>query len=277
MPNALRLLILGAHPDDPDFHAGGLAAIYRSLGHTVKMISLTNGDAGHQQMEPAALAIRRRAEAAAAGRVIGAEYLTWDHHDGTLQPTLELRFQVIREIRTFQPDLLLTHRTNDYHPDHRAVGNVVRDASFMVTVPRIVPDVPILRRDPVVAYMPDRFTKPYPLAGDVVVDTTEHVDTVVDMLCCHESQVYEWLPYNRGVLDQVPPDPNQRPDWVKTWYLERLRPFAESYRQELVKTYGPQRGSQIEFAEVFEISEYASPLDAAARRRLFPFLPDPSP
>src|SRR5690606_27113077 len=120
-----------------------------------------------------ALAERRRAEAAAAGNVIGATYVTWDNHDGMLQPTLEVRWQVIREIRTYRPHLVLTHRPNDYHPDHRAVGNVVRDASYMVTVPAVVPDVPVVQKheEPVVAYMPDRFTKPYPLQPDAVIDT----------------------------------------------------------------------------------------------------------
>ena len=276
MSNApLRLLILGAHPDDAEFHAGGLAAIYRGLGHVVKMVSLTNGDAGHHEISGEELAARRRAEAAASGRLIGAEYVTWDHHDGQLQPTLELRWQVIREIRTFAPDLVLTHRPDDYHPDHRAVGNVVRDASYLVTVPPVVPDVPILRKDPVVAYMSDRFTKPYELEAHVALDITEQVDTVVEMLCCHVSQVFEWLPYNRGVADQVPQGEAQRRQWVKDWYLARVRPLTERYRQRLVETYGPTRGGQIEFAEVFEISEYAAPLDDAARRRLFPFLPKP--
>jgi LmbE family N-acetylglucosaminyl deacetylase len=136
MSDPLRLLILGAHPDDAEFHAGGLAAIYRRLGHVVKMVALTNGDAGHHQMHGPELAARRRQEAAAAGAVIGAEYVAWDHHDGFLQPTIELRLEVIRELRRFRPDLVLTHRPDDYHPDHRAVGNVVRDASYMVTVPR---------------------------------------------------------------------------------------------------------------------------------------------
>ena len=134
----LRLLILGAHPDDADVHAGGLASIYRQLGHVVKMISVTDGGAGHHQRSSAELAEIRRAEAAAAGKVIGAAYETWGNPDGELQPTLEVRHQIIREIRTFQPDLLLTHRTNDYHPDHRAVGQVVQDASYMVTVPLVV-------------------------------------------------------------------------------------------------------------------------------------------
>jgi LmbE family N-acetylglucosaminyl deacetylase len=273
MSAPLKLLILGAHPDDAEFHAGGLAAIYRKLGHTVKMIALTNGDAGHHRMSGPPLAERRRQEAAAAGRVIGAEYLTWDNHDGQLMPSLEVRYQVIRELRTFQPDLVLTHRTNDYHPDHRAVGNVVRDASYMVTVPPVVPDVPILRKDPVVAYMPDPFTKPYPLQPDVVIDITDQVETVVDMLCCHESQVFEWLPFNRGIEDQMPTDPAQRRAWLREWYCERPRRYAQRFRDRLMQTYGGARGEKIEYCEAYEVSEYAAPLTDQARRRLFAFLP----
>ena len=68
--NRLRLLILGAHPDDAEYHAGGLASIYRQLGHDVKMVSLTDGSAGHHKKPRAELAAVRREEAAAAGREI---------------------------------------------------------------------------------------------------------------------------------------------------------------------------------------------------------------
>lgn len=270
---ALRLLLLVAHPDDAEFHSGGLMSIYRRLGHTVKVVTLTNGDAGHHLMSGAQLAARRLEEAAAAAAVIGAASEVWDHHDGQLEPSLALRWQVIRAIRTFQPDLVLTHRTNDYHPDHRAVGHVVRDASYMVTVPAVVPDVPALLRDPVVAFMSDRFTKPCPLAADVAIDITSEVDTVVNMLACHRSQVFEWLPYNRGRLDEVPRGEAGRLRWLRQWYLERVRPLADRYRRELVATYGPERAESIEAAEVYEISEYAQPLDHAQRQRLFSFLP----
>lgn len=268
----LRLLILGAHPDDAEFHSGGLATIYRRLGNTVKMVSMTNGDAGHHQISGPALAARRKEEAAAAARVIGAISEVWEHHDGRLEPTLELRWQVVRELRTFAPDLVLTHRANDYHPDHRAVGNVVRDASYLVTVPTLVPETPILRKDPVVAYMPDRFTRPTPLKGDVVVDVTGEIETTVDMLACHRSQVFEWLPYNQNIVDQLPADDAGRRRWLREWYLQRLRPQADRYRAELVVAYGENRGAAIEYAEIYEISEYASPLNDEARERLFPFV-----
>src|SRR5581483_9144549 len=171
-----------------------------------------------------------------------------------------LRWQVIREIRTFKPDLVLTHRTNDYHPDHRAVGSVVRDACYLVTVPALVPEAPALTRDPVVAFLPDRFTKPVPLSGDVVVDVGKYLDVIVDMLACHRSQMFEWLPVNQRLSHQVPADEAGQRRWLGDWYTDRLRPQADRYRNQLVARYGEIHGQAIQFAEVFEVSEYAAPL-----------------
>lgn len=266
----LRLLILGAHPDDAEYHAGGLAAAYRQLGHEVRMISLTNGAAGHHQMPPAAMAPLRREEAAAAGRVIGAVYETWDIPDGELMPTLDVRRRVIREIRTFRPDMVLTHRTCDYHPDHRAVGQAVQDASYLVTVPNVLPEVPPLFKDPVVAYMADLFTKPLPLVPDVVLDVTDRIETIVRMLACHRSQVFEWLAYEEGVLETVPAGEAEKLVWLREWYLQHIRPRADRFRPQLIAAFGEDRGRQIEAAEVYEISEYAAQPDAARRERLFP-------
>jgi N-acetylglucosamine malate deacetylase 1 len=266
----LKLLILGAHPDDAEYHAGGLVAIYRELGHTVKMVSLTNGAAGHYQRSPESLGPLRRQEAAAAGRVIGATYETWDIPDGELMPTLDVRLRVIREIRTFAPDLVLTHRTSDYHPDHRAVGQLVQDASYMVTVPNVLREVPALKKDPVVAYMADLFTKPCPLVPDVVLDATERIPTIVAMLACHRTQVFEWLPYHDGILQNVPTDETEKLAWLREWFLDHARPRAARFRRELIAAYGPQRGNEIEACEAYEISEYASRPDAARREQLFP-------
>lgn len=268
--NRLRLLILGAHPDDAEYHAGGLASIYRQLGHAVKMVSLTDGSAGHHEKPRAELAAVRREEAAAAGREIGASYEVWDIPDGELMPTLEVRHRVIREIRTFAPDLVLTHRTCDYHPDHRAVGQAVQDASFLVRVPHVVPEAPPLRSDPVVAYLPDLFTRPCPMAADVVLEITEHVDRIVAMLACHGSQVFEWLPYLDGATDRVPKEETERRTWLRAWYAACVRPRAERFRRELIAAYGEARGRAIEFAELYEISQYGARPDGEMLRRLFP-------
>jgi LmbE family N-acetylglucosaminyl deacetylase len=266
----LRLLILGAHPDDAEYHAGGLAAIYRRLGHDVRIVSMTNGQAGHHQRPPERMAELRREEAAAAGRVIGAQYVTWDLPDGELMADLATRHRVIREIRTFAPDMVLAHRPYDYHPDHRAAGQLVQDATYLVTVPNVLRDTPALFRDPVVAYMPDLFTRPCPLVPDVVLDVTEQAETIVRMLACQRTQVFEWLPYEEGVLDQVPAGEDEKLPWLREWYRRHMIPRAERFREELIAAYGPERGRRIEFCEVYEISEYAASADLDLRRRLFP-------
>ncbi|MFK5924552.1 MAG: PIG-L family deacetylase [Verrucomicrobiota bacterium] len=269
----LRLLLIVAHPDDAEARCGGLMSIYRQAGHAVKWISVTNGDAGHHLTSGPPLAKIREQESAQAAAVITADYEVWDAHDGQLEATLEMRWQVIRAIRTFKPDLVLTHRTCDYHPDHRAVAQLVQDASFSVTVPAIVPDTPALPRDPVIAYMADLFTRPTPLRPDVVIDVDEHHDTIIEMFSCHVSQAFEWLPYNWGIADTVPDDAPDRKKWMEKHYMPRLYgAVAESYRQQLIDHYGEKQGRHTEYAEVYEISEYACQLDEEKRSQLFWFL-----
>jgi LmbE family N-acetylglucosaminyl deacetylase len=268
-----RILVIGAHPDDADIKTGGTSAQWCSLGHEVRLVSLTNGQAGHQTMYGPELARRRRAEAEAAAAVIGATYLVLDHPDGELDDRLEYRAQVIRVIRAFRPDLLLTHRPTDYHPDHRFAGLLVQDASYLLTVPGICPDTPHLERSPVILYFSDAFKRPCRFEPQVVVDIEAEFDRLVGMLHCHQSQFYEWLPYNAGYLDQVPAGEAERRRWLAERIGRRIRPLADRYRDLLVRTYGPERGSQVKYIEAFEVSEYGAPLDAAARARFFPFLP----
>ncbi|MCS7047570.1 MAG: PIG-L family deacetylase [Gemmataceae bacterium] len=270
----LRLLIIGAHPDDADYAAGGTAALYRDHGHVVHMVSLTNGDAGHHERTGPDLARRRLAEANAAAAVIGATYEIFPIHDGELLPTLENRAAVIRLIRRFEPDLILTHRPNDYHPDHRYTSQLVQDAAYMVTVPAVAPGVKHLAKNPVIAYLPDTFVRPYPFTPSVAVDVGAVLDKIVHMLCCHQSQFFEWLPYNVGILHEVPQDASDRRLWLEQQVRDRLRQQADRFRHVLSACYGPDRGRRVEYAEAFEGCEYGSPLDAVAARRLFPFVPD---
>jgi LmbE family N-acetylglucosaminyl deacetylase len=266
----LRLLVIGAHPDDPD-KVGGTMARYVALGHTVKLVSLTNGDAGHQSMGGGPLARIRTEEARCAGAVIDSEYITLDNHDGELMPTLEVRRQVIRVIREFKPDMVFTPRVDDYHPDHRATAELVRDAAYMVTVPNVVAKTPHLEKNPVFVNVEDRFTRPSPFDPVIVVDVGPFVEKKVDMYHCHTSQMYEWLPYNRGGLDEVPEGDAAR----RAWLAERLkagwRRTADRFRDKLVELYGQEKGSKIEFAEAFEISEYGWMPSDEDLKRLFPF------
>ncbi len=270
MADPLRLLIIGAHPDDADYAAGGLAALYRQAGHTVKMVSMTNGDAGHHDICGVELADRRRREATTAGAIIGASYEILDNHDGELMPTLENRRTVIKLIRTYRPDLVLTHRPNDYHPDHRYTSQIVQDSAFMVTVPPIVPDVPHLRQNPVIAYLPDDFRRPYPFSPAVAMDVGPVVDKIIDMLHCHTSQFYEWLPYNARRDAEVPRSEQERRAWLAEQVRARLRARAERYRELLMDRYG-EKGKDVEFAEAFEPCEYGATLTNEAMVRLFSF------
>ncbi len=269
----LSILIIGAHPDDADIKAGGTAAHWCAGGHKVRLVSLTDGRAGHHAMPGPALVKRRRAEATAAAAVIGATYDILAHHDGELDDRLENRREVIRLIRSARPDLIITHRSNDYHPDHRFTGLLVQDASYLLTVPSICPEVPHLAACPVILHFSDAFTRPCRFEPDVVVDIDDVFDRVVDMLHRHESQFYEWLPYNAGHPEQVPQGDVARRAWLAGRIRERIEPLADRYRDAVVQTYGEDRGAKVRLIEAFEVSEYGAPLDAAARARLFPFLP----
>jgi LmbE family N-acetylglucosaminyl deacetylase len=266
----LNIIAFGAHPDDCDQRAGGTAAKYAALGHRVRFVSVTNGDAGHQTEGGGALAARRRAEAQEAGRRIGIEYIVLDNHDGELLPTLKPREEIIRQIRQWNADVVLAPRPNDYHPDHRYTGMLVQDAAYMVVVPNIAPDTPALRRNPVFMYFQDGFQKPQPFSPDVAVAIDDVIEKKVDMLDAHVSQMYEWLPWVAHTLDSVPKDAAARRRWLRE---TRAGQPTAAVRATLVKWYGPEQGKAVRHAEAFEICEYGSRPDEAAIRKLFPFLP----
>jgi LmbE family N-acetylglucosaminyl deacetylase len=264
----LNIIAFGAHPDDCDQRAGGSAAKWAALGHRVRFVSVTNGDAGHQTEGGGALAARRRAEAREAGRRIGIEYITLDHHDGELLPTLGAREDIIRQIRQWNADLVLAPRPNDYHPDHRYTGVLVQDAAYMVVVPNIAPDTPALRRNPVFMYFQDGFQRPNPFHPDVAVAIDEVIEKKIDMLDAHVSQFYEWLPWVAGTLEEVPSGAAERRTWLGQ---RRTGQPSPAVRESLIKWYGPQKGNAVRHAEAFEICEYGTRPDEAMIRRLFPF------
>jgi LmbE family N-acetylglucosaminyl deacetylase len=270
-----RLLVIGAHPDDPDIRAGGLACSCAETGHDVRFVSMTDGRGGHHERHGPELVDRRRREAAAAAEVAGIEYRVLDNPDGRLEPTLENRERVIRLIREYDPDVVLTHRPNDYHPDHRYTSRLVRDAAYMVTVPNVRPDVSALASNPVFAYLSDTFERPYPFTPEVIVPIDEAmVERKYEMLDRHESQMYEWLPYTEGVLETAPDDPEERREWLAMdpiSGLEEMRNTAERFRDRLVDRYGEKRGRAIGYAEAFELSEYGADLTSELADDLFSF------
>src|SRR6266542_3725163 len=140
----VRIIMIGAHPDDCDEDGGGTAALFAQMGYAVKFVSVTNGDAGHQTLKGKELAKRRFAETQESRKRLGVTYDVLDNHDGQLLPTLDVRLAIIRKIREWNADVVIAPRPNDYHPDHRYTGVLVQDAAYMVSVPNIAPDVPAL-------------------------------------------------------------------------------------------------------------------------------------
>lgn len=269
----MNVVCIGAHPDDCEAFAGGTCVKWARLGWRVLFVSITNGDIGHHEMAGGPLAKRRAKESRSSAARAGVEQLVLGHHDGELEPTLEVRKEVVRIVRNWHADIVLTHRPNDYHPDHRYTSVAVQDAAFMVTVPHFCPEASPLEKNPVFLYLVDAFTKPVPFQPDIAVDIDDVIDVKWDMLDAMESQMYEWLPWLDGTLDTVPKDPQDRREWLTTAMSPFFQAHREIARPALLKWYGPDAEKGIRWAEPFEICEYGRRPSDAEILDLFPFLP----
>ncbi len=289
MKKGLKILMIGAHPDDNDICGGGTALRYLENGCRVRFLSVSDGRCGHHRLSPEETARRRKAETAAVAKLTGIEYDVWDVPDGEVTANLETRRRMIRYIRAYAPDVVFTHRTIDYHPDHRNASLLVQDASYMLTVPNFCPEAPAMRHMPVIMFFDDRFKNPV-FVPDVVVATDGVIDKKFEMYHCHTSQMYEWLAYTHGDEALVPADPAKRLEWYRSPRIPRDRALtlaeimpnvtnnhneyreaipAAKYRAELIKRYG-KAGERIVFAEAFALSEYGAQLTEEKIKRLFP-------
>jgi LmbE family N-acetylglucosaminyl deacetylase len=268
----LRIIAFGAHPDDNELRLGGTAAKWAALGHQVKFVAVTNGDIGHWREAGGPLARRRTAEVEAVAKILGITTQVLDIHDGELEPTLENRRTITRLIRDWKADIVLGHRPNDYHPDHRAVGQLVQDASYMVTVPFFCPDTPHLERNPVFLSYQDNFTRPNPMQADIVVAIDDVVEKKLAATEAMPSQFYEGGA--NGGPELVPTDAagkTKRANEVREGFKRRFSGPAQRFRAKLRELYGAERGDKVQYAEAFEISEYGRRPNAEEIRRLFPF------
>lgn len=287
-----KIMMIGAHPDDCDFRCGGIAVKYAKMGYRVKFLAAVNGNGGHHEMTPQETAERRYKETQRVAELAGIEYDVWqDSSDCELMPTLENRKRLVKHIREFEPDMIICSRPNDYHADHRAISQLVQDASYLLIVPHFCPEVPALKKTPVIMHFYDHFQNP-PFKADVIVDIDDVIEEKFRLLDCHVSQVYEWLPFTKGTLQDVPKDPAERFEWLHCPRVPRDGiPLDESilyknligsqceyreavatvkYRDLLIKRYGEQ-GRTTMFSEAFAVSEYGAPLTEEQEKELFPF------
>ena len=278
--------MIGAHQDDNEFRCGGLAHKYVKMGYEVRFLSMCNGCGGHHIMTPQETTARRAKESAAVAKLLGITYDVWDVDDCNLVADLATRKRLIRYIREFAPDLIIAHRPNDYHADHRASGQLVMDASYLLTVPNECPEAPAMRYMPVIMYNEDRFKNP-DFCPTVVLDMDDEIDTKLAIADLNVSQVYEWLPYTEEGVE-VPEDREERWAFLKGMeitadttdeevmaaprgYAVRFAKTAARFRKQLIERYGEEKGSKIRYAEAYELCDYGHPLTEELKKALFPF------
>lgn len=283
----MKILFLGAHADDIEILGGGTALKYLKSGHEVRFLVMTDGRGGHQEMAPEEIMLRRKQETQAVAALTGIRYDVWDVADGELVADLENRKKLTAYIREYAPDVIFCHQPNEYHPDHRAAGMLLQDVSYLLIVPNFCSEAPAMKHTPVMLYYADT-KRGIENPPDVVIDIDDVIENKYQMIHCHESQMYEWLPFTAGTLQDVPADKTKRLAWLKgdpvdfntpdediingtvQGYNRRLSMPAAKYRKLLVERYGP-RGSKVVFAEVFSGCPFGEPLTEEAKEKLFPF------
>ena len=266
----LRIIAFGAHPDDCELKASGVAAMWAAQGHKVKFVSVTNGDVGHFKMAGAPLAKRRLAEVRECAKILGIETEVMDIHDGELEPTLENRKKIARFIREWQADIVLFHRPYDYHPDHRYVGVLVQDAAVVVVAPFFVPDTDPVKRNPIFLYYSDPFQKPYPFEPSFVIGIDEVADKKWSCVSAMPSQFGDAESWQASTIAGVPKEDKKREEYLLNLFKDRNAEIANKYRARLIELYGNEKGSKIKYAEAFEICQYGRQVSVDELKTLFP-------
>ncbi len=192
----LRVLAVGAHPDDIEILCGGTLARYAAAGHQVFLGIITDGAAGHAVIAPDELRQIRQREATAAAEVLSAQIRFLNEPDEWLFHDRPTRAKLVELIRWADPNVILTHNPDDYHPDHRVCSDLVFAASFLSTLVHILPDTPAQSQIAALFYMDSLsgagFTPEY------YVDISDTYATKIEMLRKHESQI-RWLHDHDGI------------------------------------------------------------------------------
>jgi LmbE family N-acetylglucosaminyl deacetylase len=266
----LRIIAFGAHPDDAELKASGVAAMWAAAGHKVKFVAMTNGDVGHFEQAGGPLARRRMAEVAECGKILGIESAVLDIHDGELVPSLENRQKVARLIRDWQADIVMGHRPYDYHPDHRYTGVLLNDTAVVVVAPFFVPDTRPTPRNPVYMNYSDGFQDPKPFTPTIVVGIDSVADKKWKCITAMPSQFGDKDSWQGRTLPNVPQDDKERQSYLLEIVKKRNMAVAEQYRERLIALYGAERGKKIQYAEAFELNQYGRQAPLEELKQMFP-------
>lgn len=253
---ALRIIVFGAHPDDAEIQAAGVAAMWAAQGHRVKFVSATNGDIGHFSQAGGPLAIRRTAEVKECARILGITTDVLDIHDGELEPNLATRKVFARKIRDWQADIVIGHRPYDYHPDHRYVGVLLNDTAVVVGAAFFVPDTPPTRGNPIYLNSADSFSVPKPFVPNVVVDIDAVAEKKFQCIAAMPSQFADADSWQGRTLPNMPKDDAGRKAYILETVKGWLASAADEFRPQLIARYGQARGSKVKYAEAFQLNQY---------------------
>ena len=269
-PRPLRIIAFGAHPDDAELKAAGVAALWAAQGHKVKFVAMTNGDVGHFSQAGGPLAQRRAKEVQECARILGITTQVLDIHDGELEPTLDNRRTVARLIRDWQADIVMGHRPYDYHPDHRYTGVLMDDAAVVVVAPFFVPDTPATPRNPLFFYYSDGFEHPAKFVPTMVVDIDAVAEKKWQCIQAMPSQFGDADSWQGRTRPDVPKTDAERPAYLLKLAQQRTAAVADQYRDRLIALYGEERGKKVKYAEAFQLGQYGRQAPIDELKTLFP-------
>jgi len=217
----MKVLAIGAHPDDVELLCAGTMAKFKKLGHEVFIAHACNGNRGSNVYSSEELAVIRRKEAIAAAEIINAVSISAEIFDGEIVMDLKSRIKIIDVLRQADPDLVITHSPNDYHSDHINTSKLVFEATYLANLGLWKTDFPPMSKLPYLYYM-DTIAGVNFSPGEYV-DISETIDVKIDMMMKMESQL----------------------GWLKEMH--------DCDSAEFIKTVGRFRGFQagVEYAEAF--------------------------
>ncbi len=271
--DTLNVIIIKAHPDEAEEYAGGTAALLIRAGHHVKFLSLTNGDVGHWNMTKEQIALRRLNEAKEVEKRIGVTYQILPYHDGELENNVELRKQVVKAIREWNADVVISFKPmfGGGHPDNMASAIAVQQGAGLSSAPLFMPEVPFLKKRPLFLHMRDYYSKSFPHTPDYVIPIDSVINIKLYLFDAHASQFYEFAPYQRGILNEVPKSWEDKKVFLHK-YWDEFSIISSEMRTWLINWFGGEIASKFNYAEEFELAPYSRKPTENEILNLFPVL-----
>jgi LmbE family N-acetylglucosaminyl deacetylase len=224
------ILAVHAHPDDIEHLAAGALALLAAGGHTIRIATLTAGECGSAETDLAETARIRKAEAAAAAALIGADYRCADLPDLGVYNDDASRRAVTELIRWARAEVVIAASPADYHPDHEAASQLARDACFAASVPNYrTGPAAALEAIPHLYFMDPiggRDREGRRIVPDFGADIEGGFAMKQRMLSAHVSQA-QWVARQHGIADHL----GSMEAWSRRRGQDFGRPLAEGFRQ----------------------------------------------